>query len=518
MGIDLSKVKWDETPIDLNAVKWDDQPSVPQNMSMGEVGKQAVENFVPSAGKFLKDMIQPIIHPVDTISGLGALIQGLTTKAAGGAPDNTTVSVDALRQYLADRYGGYENIKRTMATDPGGFLFGDAATVLTGGGGLAVKAPGLIGKAGSIASKAGRVLDPVGMTMTGAGKAADLAGDIASGFTGFTTGAGKESVKQAYRSGADGISDFRQAMKGNVTGDVVRAESKTALQTIKDARAADYRNKLTEVTGDTVTLDIKPVRDQMTKLEFAFGIKRDKDGILDFSRSTIDRNAVKDVEHIIKTVEDWGTQPGDFSPAGMDILKRKLDDFYTESKNSKSFVTSLKNTVKETIIDQVPVYKEMLGNYEKTSRQIADIEQSLSLGNRTGADTGIRKLMSALKDNNEFRGSMIKALDEANQGQLASKLAGLNMQSMTPTSLMGKGIAIGGISSIFYALSPSVAVALSVASPRVVGELAYMIGKATQSADTIKKLTSIGPRQASFQAGRIANIPGVQPPEGNIGF
>ena len=61
---------------------------------------------------------------------------------------------DAMGQFVKDRFGGVENIKKTIAEDPVGLL-GDVAGLLTGGGMAAAKGAGLAGKAGKI-SKIGK--------------------------------------------------------------------------------------------------------------------------------------------------------------------------------------------------------------------------------------------------------------------------------------------------------------------------------------------------------------------------
>lgn len=484
-----------------------DKPSLPgdkistQPLSWGDVAKSAVTNTPNSAVDFAKNIVQPIIHPVDTLNSIRDIAFGGLGKIIPGADvGNQQAKFDAFKKALADRYGGVENIKRTIATDPVGSV-ADISTLLTGGGALVAKAPGLVGKIGTGAKIAGSAIDPINLTAKALTPVVGLGGKVVSGTTGFTTGAGKESVKKAYEAGLNNIPEFKQTLR-DMPLEGLRVEAQGSLQSIKDARSLDYQNKLGNISQSTTDLNFKPVKDNLAQLELAYNIKRNKDGTFDFSRSTVDRNAVNDIETIINTVDEWGSQAGDLTPKGMDILKRKLDDFYSESKNSRGFVTSLKNKVKNTIVDQVPEYKTMLKNYEKTSNEITEIEKSLSLGNRTSIDTGLRKLMSALKDNNEFRGNLIQKLDEANQGQLATKLAAINLSSWTPNSLMGKGIDIAAIGSLFYGFSPQMAIALGTASPRVVGELAYRLGQGARHLEQVKQLAPLGARQAVQQIGR----------------
>ena len=85
--------------------------------------------------------------------------------------------MDALLDFVKERYGGLENIKSTVAKDPAGVL-ADVAGLAMGGGGLAAKAAGTAGKLGSAASKvgkAGRAIDPTRLASVG-GKGAGTSG------------------------------------------------------------------------------------------------------------------------------------------------------------------------------------------------------------------------------------------------------------------------------------------------------------------------------------------------------
>lgn len=142
------------------------QSPTPQPAGAGmpwmDVASQAMKNIPQSAVGYGKALVQPFLHPADTMNSIGSLIEG---GLGTSAPANKQGDIDKLNQFrgmLADRYGGYENIKRTIATDPVGSL-ADASTLLTGGGWMVSKLPGMVGKAGEIASAVGRAVEPVNL-------------------------------------------------------------------------------------------------------------------------------------------------------------------------------------------------------------------------------------------------------------------------------------------------------------------------------------------------------------------
>jgi hypothetical protein len=170
-NIDPAKVVWDDEPTNAGKIVWDDGPKVPaeSNMPWGEVAVNALANTPKSAIEYGKNILTPLIHPVDTVTGIRDLAFGGLGKIIPGADvGDQQQKFDAFRQMLADRYGGYENIKRTIATDPVGSL-ADVSSVLTGGGSLAAKLPGMAGKIGSTAAAAGRIAEPVNLVKQGVG-------------------------------------------------------------------------------------------------------------------------------------------------------------------------------------------------------------------------------------------------------------------------------------------------------------------------------------------------------------
>lgn len=91
-----------------------------------------------------------------------------------GRSTDYTPTADAVGQFYKDRYGGIENIKRSVYEDPVGVAL-DVSTVLTGvGGGLkglgAVANSSKLARAGEIASTIGKVTDPLAIAGKGISK------------------------------------------------------------------------------------------------------------------------------------------------------------------------------------------------------------------------------------------------------------------------------------------------------------------------------------------------------------
>lgn len=126
--------------------------------------RKSLNNAWPSAKQFADDLTYPIRHPIDTFQGIQSLASGVAQKMATDNPENysnpqNVLAAEAVGDFYSDRYGGWDEIKRTAEEDPIG-IAADLASALTLGLGTAAKIPGKVGNIAGKASKLAAVLDP----------------------------------------------------------------------------------------------------------------------------------------------------------------------------------------------------------------------------------------------------------------------------------------------------------------------------------------------------------------------
>lgn len=155
------------------------QKAAEEDLSWGSVASGAVKNFLPSAGKALGETWDAITSPVETAKNLGNVALGYGAKLIPGRQDVEKYA-DAVNDAMAERYGGIDNIKRTLRDDPFGLL-ADASSAFTGGAGLTrsvatgaklANKAGLargLGKAADVSAKVAAVVDPLTWARKGAG-------------------------------------------------------------------------------------------------------------------------------------------------------------------------------------------------------------------------------------------------------------------------------------------------------------------------------------------------------------
>ena len=128
-------------------------------------------NLLNSAGRAIKDTALGI--PKLGKALLDVTPPGMLINTALGGPSNAIAKVKeageipgATVRSIGTRYGGLENIKKTAYEDPVGMTL-DLASLLTLGGGMAARAPGLVGRAGRAAGAVGHAIDIPGRVIRG---------------------------------------------------------------------------------------------------------------------------------------------------------------------------------------------------------------------------------------------------------------------------------------------------------------------------------------------------------------
>mgnify|MGYP001584775243 CR=1 FL=1 len=535
---------WEEKPSTLrqtgNIIK-DIGASITNPEVGGSIVKAALN--VPKSGmNYVRNIASAVIPKKESyyVPG-GEIARGLGSLAIGGVEklipgeQGKEPYADAVGQFYKNRYGGGENVKNTFINDPVGFA-ADVSTLLSLGGTGASAAgrllkpatksaammpavanipPGspaklsTLEKIGSEMSQVGKAIEPTNLAIKAITPPIKIAGSIASQMWGrLLHGAGSEANVAALK----GNPDFINVMRGNISKEEVLGNVKDGLNQMNLERSYNYQQQMDKLPN-IKPIDITPIRSRFIDMLNKFKIKYDVNkGKLDFSRSRIIKNADQsDLNEIFNVVKDWGSKPDDLLPKNVDTLKQILGEYYSDNSNIRAIVAATYSKARRTLIDNVPGYEKMVGDYETSTRTTKEIERALSLGNKAMADTAIRKLMSTMRDSFTFRKDLLNKVEEATGKDLSSQIAGLSMQSFAPRGLIGGGLDVGLISQMIYAhkFSPMLAVVLLSSSPRISGEFLYYLGRslnAVKKTGQNKYISNPAMRQTAYQAGRISNI------------
>lgn len=340
----------------------------------------------------------------------------------------------------------------------------------------------------------GKVIPPV------VGGVAKLGGKAAKPLLGRLSGTGTGAVEEAIASGMQptnsmnplkSATTYDKALRGKISGEDIVESARTALTRLKDARTTAYQGHLQQIAQNGTPIDVRPVKNEVVALMQKYNVKVDPaTGALDTSRMAMGKAGRKDVEEIIEEVSAYGAQPGDNSALGLDALKRRLDDFYSDSSQARQFVAQIRNRVKDTITANVPQYDEMTKGYTEATKIIKDVEAGLMLrkqgmSGRIVADQTLRRLMSAMKDNFALRRELVDILGKEGGEELGQAIAGYSHSSVMPVGLAGTGPALIGSAALTKLVDPSFGALLAASSPRVQGEFLRMWGKGMKGAKAV---------------------------------
>jgi hypothetical protein len=433
-------------------------------------------------GKALVQMFNPI-HTFQTLSQIPGEFRALVKESGGTeqalkytAPELLPTTYKLLTpKFIQQAVKGDANGSlQTITEDP----VGQIAPILLLARGAAEK----LGRGAEFDSMMTTIAKPVTVP------AKYIGGKISAGVKGLVSGAGGESITTAYGAGKTGLrgTEFTKAMRGETQpGDIIDMAN-AAADTIAAQKEAQYVSQLTKIQQASPKLgelDTTKIYDELNAQlgNFKIGVK--KDGTLNFESSPI-RNqpsAVADIKTAYEDITRWT----DNSAVGLDSLKRELGQIYSQSADSRAFITRVKNAVGDTLKDNVPGYEAMMSDYQKASGFQGELK-SLSIGGKANADTILRKLTSAMRQNNEIRLQILDELQKQSSLDIKQALAGYQFSSLVPRGIIGKGIDVGILFNMFS--NPRFLFGLLTTSPRVVGEFFNTLGFTQAKTASILKM------------------------------
>ncbi|MBX9862919.1 MAG: hypothetical protein K2Y42_09225 [Hyphomicrobium sp.] len=516
----------------VGAFKQFSGPKQQDPMSWGQAAGTAVSNIPASAQRFGESIWHAVTNPVETVSNIAEVGYGAGSKAVGAAADAVGIDMDqeakanreakfnAVKDFFAERYGGEENIKRTLAEDPVG-MAADLGTILSGGTAVASRIPGVA----SAASKAGRIADTaVSATgrleqplraagsksaaiargvlnpVEGAINATKFAGrNVVAPIIGTMTGAGTESVRAAGQAGAQGNRAFLENMRGQAGINDTIDMAQSAMGQIRKERSDAYKAGMETVKASDAPVSYAPIMKSLSEAHKK-AYYRDVP-IDDVAAKTLDEiqgkiNQFREIEK---------ASPADVSyrsAEALDALKQAVGEIRQRTMpntKARSVADGIYNTIKSEITRQVPEYAKTMKAYSQASDQINDLSKTFSLGERAAPDTTARKLQSVMRNNvNTNYGRRTRLMEELARYEpdLPASLAGQAMSSPTPRGLqslaaVGTGLTgLGGATGV-AAVNPMSLAALPFMSPRLMGEAAYATGTAGRMLESLSRKTGL---------------------------
>jgi hypothetical protein len=464
---------------------------------VGGIGASLAQPFQALAGGALGDNVQMRQNMEDNLSRFGA------------DKDSLSYQGGKLGAEIAGTYGVGGLAGRGLAAvsqSPKALALADALAT----GGMSKGVPLLTNMAGGAGSAAlGTLLvDPentgtgaaVGAAIPAVGAAVPAVGNmLANAIGGVGTHTGGDSIRTAAQSGMRGGESgaaFIDNLRGRVPMTDVLDKAKAGLSQIGADRAKAYREGMKGVTADKSILAFDGIDD-------AINSALNK---VSYGGQVTNQKGAEVAQELANAVKNWkGLPPEQFHTAeGLDALKRSVSGTVEaipfEQNTARAVGGDVYNAIKREISNQAPDYANTMKEYSEASELMGEIQKALLTKNGS-TDSAMRKLQSVMRNNvNTNYGNRLdlaRALEERGGHEIMPSLAGQALNSWTPRGLgsVGMGAATSLPVGASYLTSSALPLAgLLLQSPRIVGEGAYLTGKAARgvkgAADKISPATA----------------------------
>jgi len=479
--------------------------------------KRSLQNMPQSFAQLAVDYSNIVLHPIQTATSVFKLGKGVIELVI---PDYVYKSSDQdlaiqLGNYFKNRYGSLTGLRKTLVTDPAGFL-ADVSMVFTAGAGGASRIPALAKHSEKInkLAQTSNLIDPVIATTAGAVKGTKSLINKAPDVLGFPSGVGGDALRLSYQAGREGGQN-QKVLTENMRNQNPNAYEnmydliKLKLKEHKDLKQANYKDGMSSLLLGTKTIpqkefnkiidDIIKNLDESTTFK---GKNKPKENIvpsnlpvnpridsvpeqgIDMLRNEKGINAINDIKDLLK---EFRSNPNFHTVESLDVLKGMIDDLYPAGVSgelgnyTQSLIAQTRNNIKNKIIEIEPNYANVMAVYEEAHKLEKELMKAFSVNNKASVDTISRKLFQVLRNNqNTNFGSRLNTLKQFDTaGELQSAAAGLVLQSTVPIGLRGTaagGAGVAGLASGGTFTTPALAL-LAASSPRLMGEASNLAGR-----------------------------------------
>lgn len=457
-----------------------------QDMSWPEAVSSGFKRFAPSAVEVAKQTVEPLLHPIDTATGLKDIAIGAVSENA--SPEQSA-KWEAVKDYYKNRYGTEKGFKEAIANDPAGVMT-DVASIASGGLGIArgvtgkaLTIPRASGALGKLQTLGEAVVNPVGGAID-ATKTIVNAG-VPSSIIGATTGVGKDVISELYSSGKTGGEKMAVALRNMRSSspsefkDLI-TDAREALTKLKKDRATAYESGMAGINADNTILDFPKVQSEIQSV-MASHNRHGRPSSIESADVQTKINSLMD-EYSNLPADQWHTA------SGLDWLKREIGEIAEKTDQGtgpRKIADEAYSSVRKQIAEQAPEYSKVMKDYENASELLHELQGTFSLGEKSRNDTAIRKLQQALRNNVNtnfgYRGELINELENAGATNMRPRIAGQAASSWTPRGLQGAMTGAVPLATVMTQ-NPSLLAAMPFQSPRLMGEGAVLAGQISRKA------------------------------------
>jgi ribosomal protein S17E len=321
---------------------------------------------------------------------------------------------------------------------------------------------------------------------------AENAGNLLAEISGKMTNTSPYNTKRAFAAGYEKNPAILEASKeGAVSAPEIVGNVREAFQNVKESRSQAYKQGIASTKNNQVFLDFSPIRKAFNETVESLKSKN-----LGEEELKVGEETMATVDKIGKILDRWEKKPELHTAGNLDDLKQRIDDTYSQgmTDQAKRVMTSTRNAVKDTIVKQDKNYEKTMADYEKGLELEREIQKALSLGDKVGVDTTIRKLAQVFSNKStlskEYRLQLLQELERVGGKDIINKLAGYAMSQKMPGALQLLADVSVGVGAHMFSPEMGAATLLSTMasqSPKLALYGSYAAGRAARAASDVKQ-------------------------------
>ena len=465
------------------------------------VGK-TTGNLPSSAINMIKGLSSLVTSPIQSLKGIKGLIAGSIQKLIPGQQKDEAM-VDALVENYKERYGSYENLRRTVVNDPFGFgteLY-SAIRGVAGMAGHTALLNAITGSAGSAVAK------PISSAYL---KAKNITDNLRNKMFGGISDLGNSNLKTAL----SGNKDYLNAMRKKITPDDIigmSSESKKgldmSLKNLKTDTRTDYGKASKALDNIKSTIPAESIANTFKKWigRNAKELSLNKDGSLNFSETKL-VNDIKAQDTISKIYTQLKNTKSNLTPYDINKYKVSLSPFFSGKKDMAiSLVKQLQDDA-VGLIEKMPEYKALGPKYKTALKSIDIVERELKavtkLIETNDIKKAVKRLVNLAKKDPESREVLFRALSDSKGSSIVPTLQGLDASRLM-SPLTQRLLRWTGIGAVLGKSSPVLFLLGAISSPKVTAELFNLLGKWERTTSKVGKFLNPNISKAVVPAATI---------------
>lgn len=312
------------------------------------------------------------------------------------------------------------------------------------------------------------------------------------------SGVPKEAIQRAFDNPEIVGKAVRKYASNPQNTEEILTKAENALQVIKEQRSNDYQQALEVIKNDIFITKTGPNAGRMyiknpqtgvsTPTQFTTqGVKSELTKTLkQFNTKILSNAEQKQIGELQNLVKNWD----DFTPLGLNDLRRAFRNRVVigNSKELNAIVSRTENNLKSYINKKAPQIAEMNASYAQASEFINKLQEEIFGKTKIMKDsTKLDRLLNIFNQKSDLKQDLIKELGDKAGVDLINEITGAVMANWLPTNWVQRFV-LGGAGLGAVAFSPStIPLAISAASPRVVGKAARVLGQLNRATPAVEK-------------------------------